>query len=248
MSYLGAREDAEKDLYIAVDNARTQNLKESTAGEAAGILCLYYMTSEISAALEAGKDIGFIAKQTKENIQDLAIDTRNLYQELAKDGELSKSDWGFLGKNVAENFFTNLVLGGFGEVVDVLKPSKEINLKKVEKVAEEAENVKKIENVTSAKPNQVHHYATNKNKNYTQQFKDIIKKYGLDLDEEWNKELLPHLGRHPNEYHEFVLEELRNIDNIANGDIDTFNELFESGVKSVVRENPEMLYKSFWNN
>ena len=62
------------------------------------------------------------------------------------------------------------------------------------------------------------------------------------------KELLPYLGRHPNEYHEFVLEELRNIDNIANGDIDTFKELFESGVKSVVRENSEMLYKSFGNN
>ena len=145
MSYVGAREDAEKELYIAVDNARTQNLKESTAGEAAGILCLYYMTSEISAALEAGKDIGFIAKQTKENIQDLAIDTRNLYQELARDGELSKSDWGFLGRNVAENFFTNLILGELGEVVDILKPSKELHLKKVEKAAEEAENVKKIE-------------------------------------------------------------------------------------------------------
>ena len=38
-----------------------------------------------------------------------------------------------------------MVLGGFGEVVDVLKPSKEIHLKKVEKVAEEAENVKKVE-------------------------------------------------------------------------------------------------------
>ena len=145
MSYLGAREDAEKELYIAVDNARTQNLKESTAGEAAGILCLYYMTSEISAALEAGKDIGFIAKQTKENIQDLAIDTRNLYQELARDGELSKSDWGFLGKNVAENFFTNLILGELSEVVDILKPSKELHLKKLEKATEEAENVKKVE-------------------------------------------------------------------------------------------------------
>ncbi|MBO4913447.1 MAG: hypothetical protein J5504_12070, partial [Butyrivibrio sp.] len=81
----------------------------------------------------------------KENIQDLAIDTRNLYQELARDGELSKSDWGFLGKNVAENFFTNLILGELSEVVDILKPSKELHLKKVEKAAEEAENVKKVE-------------------------------------------------------------------------------------------------------
>lgn len=68
------------------------------------------------------------------------------------------------------------------------------------------------------KPNQVHHYATNKNKIYTQEFKDITDKYGLDLDADWNKELLPHQGRHPNAYHDFILDEMKNIDNIANGD------------------------------
>ena len=99
-----------------------------------------------------------------------------------------------------------------------------------------------------SKPQQVHHFASNKNKTYTQQFKDITKKYGLDLNEEWNKELLPHQGRHPNAYHEFILDELTNIDNIANGDIDIFLELYESNIKKVIRENPNMLYKEYWIN
>ena len=70
---------------------------------------------------------------------------------------------------------------------------------------------------STSKPNQVHHYATDKNKIYIQKFKNITDKYGLDLDADWNKDLLPHQGRHPNEYHDFVLEGMRNIDNIANG-------------------------------
>ena len=53
-------------------------------------------------------------------------------------------------------------------------------------------------------PKQVYHYATNKNKRFTPIFKQIASKYGLSLNGDWNKELLPHLGRHPNEYHEFV--------------------------------------------
>ncbi|MDZ5610634.1 AHH domain-containing protein, partial [Bacillus pseudomycoides] len=98
------------------------------------------------------------------------------------------------------------------------------------------------------KPNQVHHYATNKSKTYTHQMEDITKKYGLDLDEVWNKELLPHQGRHPNAYHEFVLDELKNIDMIANGDNKIFLELFETNIKSVIRNNPDMLYSNYWKN
>lgn len=51
---------------------------------------------------------------------------------------------------------------------------------------------------------QVHHFATNKNSVYTPRLQQIADRYGLGLDEPWNKELLPHLGRHPNAYHEFV--------------------------------------------
>lgn len=37
----------------------------------------------------------------------------------------------------------------------------------------------------TGKPNQVHHFATNKSKKYTGQFERIIKKCGLDLADEW---------------------------------------------------------------
>ncbi len=39
-----------------------------------------------------------------------------------------------------------------------------------------------------AKPIQIHHFASNKNKKYTSQFKKIASKYGLDLDGDWNKQ------------------------------------------------------------
>lgn len=64
--------------------------------------------------------------------------------------------------------------------------------------------------------------------------------------ETYSKELLPHQGRHPNEYHDFVLDEMRNIDNIANGNKDIFLELYESEIRSVIRENPDMLYSDYW--
>ena len=39
---------------------------------------------------------------------------------------------------------------------------------------------------STSKPNQVHHYASDKSKTYTQAFKDITDKYGLDIDADWN--------------------------------------------------------------
>lgn len=38
---------------------------------------------------------------------------------------------------------------------------------------------------------------TNKNSKYTHQFEEVAEKYGLKLDGAWNKELMPHRGRHP---------------------------------------------------
>ncbi len=101
---------------------------------------------------------------------------------------------------------------------------------------------------STSKVLQKHHYATNKSKTYTQQFEKIVKKYGLDLDGDWNKDVLPHQGRHPNAYHEFILEQFNIIDELANGDTAKFLELFESNVKKVIREHPEMLYKEYWSN
>ncbi|NQI94094.1 AHH domain-containing protein, partial [Streptococcus suis] len=100
----------------------------------------------------------------------------------------------------------------------------------------------------SAKPNQIHHYATNKSKTYTPDMEKIASDYNLDLDGDWNKELLPHQGRHPNKYHDMVLEEMYKADAVAQGNREIFLELFEENVKKVIRKNPAMLYKDFWRN
>lgn len=104
---------------------------------------------------------------------------------------------------------------------------------------------KVIESGTTTKPNQVHHYATNKSKTYTPQLEEIANRYGLDLDDAWNKDLLPHQGRHPNAYHEYVLDSMKQFDNIAQGDKDIFLKLFDN-LKNNVKSNPDMLYKDYW--
>ncbi|MFV0382117.1 MAG: AHH domain-containing protein, partial [Breznakia sp.] len=104
-----------------------------------------------------------------------------------------------------------------------------------------------VKNADNAKPNQVHHYASNKNSTYTEQFDDIAKKYGLDLDSDWNKDLLLHQGRHPNAYHDFVLDKMVKADALANGNVEMFLDLFDESVKIPIIKNPNMLYKVFWN-
>jgi hypothetical protein len=95
-------------------------------------------------------------------------------------------------------------------------------------------------------PSQDHHFATNKNKTYTPQMEDLAGRYGLDLDEIWNRELLPHLGRHPDEYHEFVLEGMKRAAREAGNDVNKFLKLFEKYVKAPVRQNPDLLRKDGW--
>ena len=80
---------------------------------------------------------------------------------------------------------------------------------------------------------------------YTSQFEDIVSNYGLKLDDAWNKEYLPHQGRHPNAYHDFVLGNMKNFDSIANGDRDVFLGLFDQ-LKADIKANPEWLYKAYW--
>ena len=106
----------------------------------------------------------------------------------------------------------------------------------------------KIRKAYNEKPYQQHHFATNKNKTYTPEMKRIAEKYNLDLDGDWNKELLPHMGKHPNYYHEWVIEQMRAIDNMLDMNQQKFIHQFEIKVKQPVRSNPEMLYKKYWEN
>ena len=57
--------------------------------------------------------------------------------------------------------------------------------------------------------------------------------------------MLPHQGRHPNAYHEYVLDSMKQFDNIAQGDKDIFLKLFDN-VKNKVKSKPDMLYKDYW--
>lgn len=63
--------------------------------------------------------------------------------------------------------------------------------------------------------------------------------------------MLPHQGRHPNEYHNFVLTEIQNVDAISSkapkGTEQTvFLEEFEKRVKDPVRKKPDLLRKIGW--
>ena len=122
--------------------------------------------------------------------------------------------------------------------------------KAVDKASDAARVVDKVDDVKDAnkvnKPLQMHHYATNKSKKYTAEFERIVQRYNLDLDEMWNKELLPHQGRHPNAYHEFVKDKLNFIDGVANGNQEIFLDLYEKEVRSIIRNNPDMLYSNYW--
>ena len=62
----------------------------------------------------------------------------------------------------------------------------------------------------------------------------------------WNKELMPHQGRHPYAYHYYMLEQMKKFDKIANGNQDKFLKLYEQ-VKQKVIDNPDMITKDYWN-
>ena len=128
-------------------------------------------------------------------------------------------------------------------------------IKQTDEVAEHITSIRKekvlgqVDDITKgvSKPNQVHHFSTNKSKKYTARFEKIANKYKLDLDDSWNKELMPHQGRHPYAYHDYMLEQMKKIDTIANGNRDKFLKLYEQLKKKVI-DKPEMLTKDYWKN
>ena len=95
------------------------------------------------------------------------------------------------------------------------------------------------------KPLQTHHIASPINTKYTPQFKRITDKYGLDLDDDWNKIVIPHCGRHTNAYHDYVLAQMHKIDPVANGNTEAFLSEFES-LKREIAANYDMLYSNYW--
>lgn len=98
-------------------------------------------------------------------------------------------------------------------------------------------------NVVKTKPLQNHHVGTIYGEN-GKRLQTEIDKYGLKLDGEWNKEMLPHLGRHTQEYHDEVYRLTQQAAKEAGDDVGKFLELYEKYVKSWVRQNPGVMYKS----
>lgn len=57
---------------------------------------------------------------------------------------------------------------------------------------------------------------------------------------------MPHRGRHPYKYHEFVLKEMKTARDAAGGSTAKFLELFDQSVKQPVLNNPMLLRKAGW--
>jgi len=97
------------------------------------------------------------------------------------------------------------------------------------------------------RPIQTHHILSNKHTTkWTAQFERIVKPYGLDLDGARNRIAIPHRGPHPEQYHEWLLEEVRRIDQIAKGNTKEFLTLFNERIRKQVEAHPEMLFKEWW--
>ena len=84
---------------------------------------------------------------------------------------------------------------------------------------------------------QDHHFLSNKSKTYTPKFKEVTNKYDLNLNGKWNiQNLENHVGRHTNNYHEYMLKQVQSFHKIANGNRDVFLNLFD-GLKNVISTN-----------
>jgi hypothetical protein len=59
---------------------------------------------------------------------------------------------------------------------------------------------------------------------------------------------MQHVGRHAHEYHDWILNRLKMIDKMSNGNVDLFMKNFEIYIKEPVRNNPPMLYSDFWRS
>ena len=131
------------------------------------------------------------------------------------------------------------VPGGVGALIKGVKAADKVN--------DASKTIKALDSL----PLQNHHFATNKHSFYTKKMSEIADKFGLKLDGkggEWNMESLPHQGRHPDKYHEFVLNQMKKADLESGGSKEKFLELFNEYVKDPIRNNPDLLRKSGWED
>ncbi len=70
----------------------------------------------------------------------------------------------------------------------------------------------------------------------------------MDLRKAWNVHRMPHLGRHPDAYHRWVLQRLNTIHEEAKLDKTRFMELYHEYLVNPVKANPDMLDAIYWKN
>ena len=59
---------------------------------------------------------------------------------------------------------------------------------------------------------------------------------------------MPHRGRHPNAYHDWVLDQMKAIDGVPNMNKLEFIKQFDLRIKQPVLNRPLMLRKKYWIN
>jgi YD repeat-containing protein len=149
------------------------------------------------------------------------------------------------GGNVTKSTSVNIQLATSLVVVIASKgKNNKADEELVEQIIKKGSNVTK--GITKELPTQIHHFATNKSKTFTPRMKEIAEEFELSLNGAWNKQALPHLGRHPNDYHNFVLQGMQNAKAGAGGSQAEFLNLFNQYVKEPVIQNPGLLRKSGW--
>lgn len=97
-------------------------------------------------------------------------------------------------------------------------------------------------------PQQYHHMATHYGA-WGEEFQDIVQTYGLDVEDAaraWNVFQIPHRGPHPQEYHQWALDNMQEADRQAQGDVAVFKSLFNAWVVDVVKEDPTIVRLAYW--
>ncbi|GEL95406.1 hypothetical protein CCO02nite_20640 [Cellulomonas composti] len=104
------------------------------------------------------------------------------------------------------------------------------------------------QNLLDSLPTQKHHLATDKSpQTWTPYFEEIIEDYpGLTLNQDWNLLSMPHRGRHPNAYHQWVLENMELAQEVAGDDADEFLRLFAKWVREPIENNPLAIRGAWW--
>jgi hypothetical protein len=119
-------------------------------------------------------------------------------------------------------------------------------VKTIDKVAGVVKGIDKAGDAANIIKPSAYHILTNKNKTWTPLFEKVTKQFGLDLRGDWNIIDIAQKGRHPKAYHDWAYKRLLGISDEAAGDTGKFLDLFGQQIKTVVQNNPSMIYAPYW--